>query len=143
VSIASDLAEFKGILQGLQRNNYADEKALISITAIYQGGYLEENAFPWARENALQLEKEYELASFKLYDLYAKAREWDKAVNLLLQLIKQNLFLETAYEKLIIYYLEIGDKASAIKCYQDLERKLSKEFGIKPSSKVGDLLGKY
>lgn len=126
-NVQSDLKEFLSC------------KQLENSSKCYKGIYLEGKDYHWAVEKRLKLEMDFEYTQLNLAEKYAKDKKYSEALHVLRNLIVQIPFSEEANKKLMILYMETGQRHLAVKAYKTYAAILKKEYGVKPSDEIKNI----
>lgn len=142
------------IAKGLKVDVWYFEEALSrgdleNASQIYEGGLLAgfhlRRAQPfevWLSQVRESYETQYLNTLDKLSQRAQKAGNLYSALKYMRMAIAANSFAEDYYAKAMQLALSLGDCATALKIYQDLESELKKELNISPSTKLTTLANK-
>lgn len=103
-----------------------------SIT-IYKGDYLQGVYHDWADTERTRLRARYRSAIMDLASIFEKEKKYLHAIQLFQQLLIEDPFNETVHVELMQCYYRLGDRAAAIKQYQNCVTMLREELGLTPS----------
>ena len=124
----TDISEFRS---AAQRGDH-----LIAI-ALYRGTFLEGFALPncpefehWARGEADSLERMYLECLEGAMQAHAKQRHFKEAINLAHSYLKIDELAEPIHRRLIEFYAASGDRAAAIKQFEECLLILERELGV-------------
>ena len=139
-----DVEEFERLLstasklpQGCERRANCLEQA----TQLYRGPFLEDLYFEWCADTRMSLEGRYLTSLCTLAGYYTAKKQFDNALELLQKALDIDAFDDEANYQLILCHLQCGDRARAIRCYQNYTMLLKEEIGAQPSDRIMNLLG--
>ncbi len=100
--------------------------------ALYRGEYLEGVGYEWCVLERERLHRRFLTALETLARLYADQRELEQAIEVYQRLLAQDPYREAVYRELMLCYYRLGDRAAAIRKYQECVRVLREELGLSP-----------
>ncbi len=103
---------------------------------LYRGDYLEGIYADWSALERERLRGRYLAALETLAGLYAAQRKLRQAVERYQRLLGQDPFREAGHRELMRCYYRAGDRAAAIRQYQDCASMLREELGLSPSAET-------
>lgn len=112
---------------------------LVAIEA-YQGCFLPGFYDDWVSLEQTRLEERYRQALHRLIEIFEQADDPVQALNYALRAIRVDPLDEIGYQFAIRLYLRNGQHAAAWRQFQELERKLATDLGVKPSPATRRLL---
>jgi len=112
------------------------QKVLAEMEALYAGGYLEGEFYPWSDFERERLSKLYDQCVIALSKSYMSEKKYDQAENILLKAYHKNSYLEDISELLLRLYKETGNTSSAIKHYNAYAALIKEELGIRPDKRL-------
>ncbi|MDV2686417.1 response regulator [Alkalihalophilus lindianensis] len=127
-----DLHLFDSVEKIQQITSKHEIEKIKNIQDAYNGDYLQNEGYDWAKEKAECIRSEYIRLLEMLYDYYSVHNENKNCINILNRLLKYNPYSETYIRQLMIAYIELGDRVEAINLYQDFKNKLDENLGILP-----------
>lgn len=137
-----DIDEYDRLL-GAARNHEAAGRlpeavtALEQAAALYRGDLLEEDRYAdWpAAERERRRETQITVLE-TLADLYARRRDYRRAMETTQRVLAMDRLREPAYRHLMRYALARGDRQAAIRAYLICEQALREELGVTPQSET-------
>jgi Response regulator containing CheY-like receiver and SARP domains len=137
--LISDLEQFS-VISGESNIKNLSLQHLETASGVYRGSYLGDQDYPWARENQLKYETEFEFLQILIADAYSKEKRFLEAVRSLRKILEYIPLSEEGNKKLIRLYIEAGDKNKAITIYKSYEALLEKELGVEVSEEIKNML---
>lgn len=135
-----DIFEMDNVLNYIdEKNLHTHREDLEKIKMIYKGEFLEEFYLKkciefndWTFYEREKFQRKYIDVLYKLFYLYEKHAEYDKAINLLEEMIMINPLKEELYVQLIKIYVKLGDRNAALNQYERCCTILREELNIGP-----------
>ncbi len=115
-------------------------KALEDMEALYTGGYLDGEFYPWSEFERERLSKLYDQCVLELSKNYMGEKKYNQAEIILLKAYNKNPYYEDISELLIRLYKETGNASSAIKHYSAYAALIKEELGIGPDKRLQELV---
>ncbi len=106
---------------------------------LYQGEFLPGFYDDWILLTRDQQRVEFDLRIAELVQRLEDQRRWQELLDWAERWISLGDTPERAYQALMIAYSQLGDKASAIRTYQRLEKALEEELGVDPADRSKQL----
>lgn len=101
---------------------------------LYQGDYLQDNPYAdWCSEERERLLDTYLRTANRLAHLLSARRQWEDVLAVSHAILAHDACWEEAYRLLMTAYIELGNRAQALRAYQRCLDKLESELGTKPS----------
>ncbi|NCB52632.1 MAG: response regulator [Clostridia bacterium] len=123
-----------------ENHNEDRPRALEKMEALYAGGYLEGEFYPWSDFEGERLSKLYDQCVIELSKSYMSEKKYNQAENILLKAYHKNPYLEDISELLLKLYRETGNTGMAIKHYNTYAALIKEELGISPDKKLRELV---
>lgn len=121
-------------------NNYKNKEVNLSsiekAVILYNGFFMGDKDYIWCNDIQTHYERCFEKIALHLADLYIENNCDEKAEAVLLKLLKQDSFCESACDKLIKIYLKDNKKSAAIKLYQNFSSSYIAEFNENPDVRL-------
>lgn len=121
-------------------------ETLSRAKSIYKGEFLEGfyiNKCPefndWVFFERERLQRKHFDVLHRLTKLHKSAGNYHKSIEILNEMLKINPLQEELYEELIKNYLELGDRASALKQYKRCSNILRDELNLSPNENIRKL----
>jgi len=136
----SDVEQFEELLARAGALPEAETEAKIALLSqaveLYRGDYLEEFFSDWCLVRRENLRVRYISALITLGDLHLKLGEYTTALQFYNRVLRSDPYQETAYRQAIRCYVMMGDRASAIRKYQECVAVLREGLGLDPMSET-------
>ncbi len=129
-----DVEVFQNLIAQAEEAGSTQEQINLLEEAIelYQGDYLEEFYSDWPYFQREELQRQYFQALSWLARLYRDSDAHDKALTLYERIVARDPYQEEAHREIMRVYAEMGQRAAAIKHYQELEEFLRQDLGVEP-----------
>ena len=114
----------------VERKSYCYQAAL----KVYQGDYLQDNPYAdWCSEERERLLDVYLRTAIRLAHLLSARRQWEEVLAVSHAILAHDACWEEAYRLMMTSYIELGNRAQALRAYQRCLEKLESELGTGPS----------
>jgi ATP/maltotriose-dependent transcriptional regulator MalT/DNA-binding SARP family transcriptional activator len=133
VQYSYDVAEFLELLAEAKANPKNQEESYRKAIALYKGDFLVDIYADWAAETREQLCDEYLHALTALSAHYAQKGDYEESIALAKKALAHDGFQEAVYRQLMQYYALAGNRAAAVKCYQECSQLFKSEFNAEPT----------
>ncbi|WP_239616212.1 BTAD domain-containing putative transcriptional regulator [Cohnella mopanensis] len=110
------------------------------LVQLYGEGYMAGTSYVWAEPTRVRLENQYVATLLRLHEREKEKGQYDAAAELLRQALARDPLNDYIHELLIRVMVLAGDRFSAIKQYEALQKMLLTEFGMEPKEAVRRLL---
>jgi two-component SAPR family response regulator len=131
-----DVEEFETLLARAERlpeDECGARMAILSQAAeLYKGDYLQGLFSDWCLVRRENLRVSYTSALLALGGLHIRAKEYASALQYYNTVLVDDPYQEAAYRQAIRCYLMMGDRASALRKYQECVDILQEELGVSP-----------
>ncbi|MGB3903834.1 MAG: tetratricopeptide repeat protein [Anaerolineae bacterium] len=129
-----DVEEFQRALAKAEKARGAQrEQYLCQGVSTYQGDYLEDIYSDWTVELRASLKREYFRALEELAGYYSQEGELEQAVRYYRDLLDKDPLREDIHRQVMRGLAEAGDRAGAMKQFDQLRSILNEELGAEPS----------
>lgn len=132
-----DVNRFVELYKGIETNGI---ERLKELEALYEGDYLEGEAYLWALFERERISKLYEKCVARLSEYYIKEKQYDKAEELLIRAFNKNPYDESITVQILSLYKATNNKVSAARHFNTYSKLLGQELGIMPDKKVKELV---
>jgi len=117
-----------------------DKMALVKeACGLYKGDYMEGSDAEWCMLDRERLRERYLDALETLANLYTEQGELHQAIKVYQNILVHDQYREPAYRGLILCYYRLGDRASAIRQYQNCAAILRDELSLSPAPETTKL----
>lgn len=129
-----------------KENMQSDLKELLSsqnfenAAKYYKGIYLDGKDYSWAIGKRVKYEIYFEKTQLSLEDKYIKEKRNPDAIQVLKILLEHIPSSEEGNKKLILLYIEMDQRQNAMKVYKTYSDILKKDFGVKPTEEIKNIL---
>ncbi len=133
-----DLDKFLSLSeQGRKAQDIGDLKSAHSFhkaaSELYKGDFLSEDLYtPWVTLRRQDVQKRYINVLRRMAEFYEKEGNSKKAIECHTRIIRMDPLFEYSYQRLMLLYSQRGQRAIALKVFEDLKRYLDEEFSVLP-----------
>jgi len=107
---------------------------------LYQGDYLEDEPYAeWAQFPRTQWRRRYEQLLINLAEAYGRNSNFQKAITQCREILRLDNTNETALRLLMRCHASLGERATALKVYEDAVHVLKDEIGLDPMPETTEL----
>ena len=107
---------------------------------LYQGDYLEDEPYAeWAQFPRTQWRRRYEQLLSNLAEAYGRNGRFQQAITYCREILMLDNANETAYRLLMRCHAALGDRATALKVYDEAVQALQDEIGVDPMPETAEL----
>lgn len=107
--------------------------------SLMQGPYMDDLDAEWVVSDRLKYQDLNQQIMLELAEFYLKNGQLIKSQNLARRILETDSLSEDAHRLMMLGYATLHDPASVTRQYQDYEKMLKEELGIKPSSDLFNL----
>ncbi|MFC5704079.1 response regulator [Cohnella faecalis] len=140
--IHSDLRQFEHLLKRIQAAPETSGEWLPQAEALYAGPFLKGKAYEWATDKARKLERDYigllELSAME----HRRHDRLQQSLHYFNEALKLDPLREDLHYEVIALYAALGRMNEAVKQYNALEEWLHRELGMKPESRLEEIMKK-
>ena len=129
--IQSDEAAFLALTEGSDMQRM-EESVLQDISTIYRGAYCEGEDYPWADKKRIMYSSIATTALKILIERLIEQQKWEKAMAVVLQLLRLDPYDETGHETMIHLYLSQHNLTAAYDHYRQAKKIFQEELGVDP-----------
>ncbi|MEJ2737346.1 MAG: BTAD domain-containing putative transcriptional regulator [Anaerolineae bacterium] len=136
-----DVDTFEELLDQADQSPVPAEKTglLEEAVALYQGDYLAGVYADWCALERERLRERHLNALEALAGLHAARGSLQRAIQEYQQLVAQDPYREPAHRELMRCHYRLGDRAAAIRQYQDCSQVLRDDLGLSPEPETDEL----
>lgn len=139
-----DLVEFEQAVDEARRRKNGDDAggeidALEQAVSVYDGPLLPHCFEEWITGKRHRLQEEYADALERLIELYEEQRKYKKGIVYAGKLVEQNPTDESAARRLMQLYAFNDDRASVVRTYRELQKRMKEELDIEPGRETSEL----
>ena len=124
---------------GSGKDQAAHIQALTKAVEAYPGDLLPSCYDDWILPERERLRQRYLLLLEELVETLEVVGEAEQALPYAQELIRQDPLLESSYQLLISIFINLGDKARAMRTYHQCVDTLEKELGLEPTQQTREL----
>nr|WP_277749728.1 BTAD domain-containing putative transcriptional regulator [Lysinibacillus halotolerans] len=106
---------------------------------LYNGEYLEEEGYEWARVKANELSGKFISTLYSLADYYEQEHLDTKYITVLQKILQFNPYSESAVVRLMKVYIRLGMRADALHLYESFKQSLCEDLGIFPEKETSQI----
>lgn len=137
---AVDVLKFQWLLEDSERHDEADRLQLLQeAESLYSGDLLEEYEEEWCEEARRHLRTQYVYVLRKLSAIHKNQAEYARAAQFTRKLVAIEPLDEEGHKELMLLYHLSGDRNTALKQYETLQKNLREELGIEPNQATTQL----
>jgi len=139
-----DVEEFEAIVKGARQalavsDTARTEALLTQATALYRGDFLDDlNENDWVLVRRAELRRQNLDALLTLAKLLFDAERYLEAATIYRKVLSQDNYLEDGHRSLMRCLARSGDRAQAIRHYQEFKARLSDKLGAEPAEETTD-----
>lgn len=138
-----DVEEFQRALAKAEKAKGARrQRYLQDAIALYRGDYLEDIYSDWTAEPRTGLQRHYLGALEDLAEYYRQEARFEEAVEFYRKLLNRDPFREDIHRQVMRCLVQTGDRAGAIRQFEELGSILRDELGTDPSAETAELYEK-
>jgi len=142
VKLWVDVWEFERLLRDVSLSSTIEEKekSLERADNLYRGPLLSDLYYTWVEDYRNALKRIFVEVLGELARSYARKEDYEKSVSYCVRALKIDRLNEDIHRLLLRNYISLGQKAKALKHYEDLREMLHKELNCEPSTKTKALI---
>ena len=134
-----DAAEFQRLVDAAAASPESMERCYRKAVALYRDDYMADTYSDWCAERRESLRQTYLSALTALADHYAELERYAECVVLARRALKVNPYEEKMHRLIMFCCAQAGNRAEAIKSYQECAHLLQDELGVTPSLETRSL----
>lgn len=132
-----DATKFSALIRSSRGASDSDRTAALeSAVALVRGEYLEGMTCSWCEEERVRLNFEIADAMIELALLEAGQHDWMAAIHWHRQAIRHDPLREDAHRGLMRAHAALGNRALALRVFDELRRRLAAEIGVRPDPRT-------
>lgn len=141
VTFSLDVSNFEQLIAQAQGMVYARQSNELVVTleravTLYRGPFLIGCYEEWVVARREELEQWFVWALDNLITLYETRRNYTAALSYAQRLLRHDPLRETTYQQLMRLYVLCGDRAGALRLFQECVAVLLRELGVEPSAET-------
>ncbi|MFJ7917036.1 response regulator [Lysinibacillus sp. NPDC096382] len=134
-----DVHDLEHILNAKAETGKLDVEMAESLIQSYQGEYMASLDYPWITSKANFMNNKFTLLLHDLVEHYTAIHDVKKREQILLLTIEHNPYSDKTIQQLIKHYLEVDNRASAVKVYNTFKSTLLADLNILPKQETTEL----
>ncbi|MEY9974473.1 two-component system LytT family response regulator [Lysinibacillus sp. RC46] len=134
-----DVHELEHILNAKAETGKIDVERAEALIQSYQGEYMATLDYPWITSKANFMNNKFTLLLHDLVEHYTEIHDVKKREQILLLTIDHNPYSDKTIQQLIKHYIEVDNRASAVKVYNTFKSTLLADLGILPEQETTEL----
>lgn len=134
-----DVHDLEHILNAKMETAKFDVEKAEALIQSYQGEYMAALDFPWITSKANFMNNKFTLLLHDLVEHYTAIHDVKKREQILLLMIEHNPYSDKIIQQLIQHYIEVDNRASAVKVYNTFKSTLLADLGILPEQETTEL----
>jgi two-component SAPR family response regulator len=137
-----DVEEFEKLIEQAmlaEPDSEAMAGYLREALSLYRGDFIEESYLDWCSLKREMLREKYIEALVRLGDFHAARAQYAESIELYRQVLARDNYREDIHRKIMFCHIRTGDRASAVKQYQQCVEILDEELGLKPMAETSAL----
>ncbi|PJO40640.1 transcriptional regulator [Lysinibacillus xylanilyticus] len=134
-----DAHDLEHILNANMETAKIDVEKAETLIKSYQGEYMAALDYPWITSKANFMNNRFTLLLHDLIEHYTAIHDVKKREQILLLTIEHNPYSDKIIQQLIKHYIEVDNRASAVKVYNTFKNTLLADLGILPEQETTEL----
>ncbi|MGE7675692.1 response regulator [Lysinibacillus sp. NPDC094403] len=134
-----DAHDLEHILNGKTETGKLDIEKAEALIQDYQGEYMAALDYPWITSKANLTNNKFTLLLHDLIEHYTEIHDVKKREEILLLTIEHNPYSDKIIQQLMKHYIEVDNRASAVKVYNTFKSTLMTDLGILPEQETTEL----
>lgn len=127
------------ILNNKMETGKLDIEKAEALIQNYQGQYMATLDYPWVTSKANFMNNQFSLLLHDLVEHYTAIHDVKKREHILLLTLEHNPYSDRNIQQLIKHYIDVDNRASAIKVYNTFKSTLVADLGILPEHETTEL----
>lgn len=130
-----DADEFSRLTSGA--SGQVQEADLVAAVELYRGPLLgDDMQTPWVVPHREDFRIRFHKAALHLSQRWSYKGEFERAISLLLRIVRDDVTNEAARRQLILLTAQRGDRPEALRHFEQLARALAENLGVKPDAET-------
>ncbi|WP_337992214.1 response regulator [Lysinibacillus sp. JNUCC 51] len=134
-----DAHDLEHILNAHMETAKIDVEKAEALIQSYQGEYMAALDYPWITSKANFMNNKFTLLLHELIEHYTTIHDVKKREQILLLTIEHNPYSDKIIQQLIKHYIEVDNRACAVKVYNTFKNTLLADLGILPEQETTEL----
>ncbi|MGE7696762.1 response regulator [Lysinibacillus sp. NPDC094177] len=134
-----DAHDLEHILNGKTETGKLDIEKAEALIQDYQGEYMAALDYPWITSKANLTNNKFTLLLHDLIEHYTEIHDVKKREEILLLTIEHNPYSDKIIQQLMKHYIEVDNRASAVRVYNTFKGTLMTDLGILPEQETTEL----
>ncbi|WP_427110662.1 response regulator [Lysinibacillus xylanilyticus] len=134
-----DAHDLEHILNANMETAKIDVEKAEALIQSYQGEYMAALDYPWITSKANFMNNRFTLLLHDLIEHYTAIHDVKKREQILLLTIEHNPYSDKIIQQLIKHYIEVDNRACAVKVYNTFKNTLLTDLGILPEQETTEL----
>ncbi|WP_241774601.1 MULTISPECIES: response regulator [Lysinibacillus] len=134
-----DAHDLEHILNRKMETGKLDIETAEALIQNYQGEYMATLDYPWITSKANFMNNQFTLLLHDLVEHYTAINDVKKREHILLLTIEHNPYSDKTIQQLIKHYIDVDNRANAVKIYNNFKRTLIADLGILPEHETTEL----
>ncbi|MGE7929754.1 response regulator [Lysinibacillus xylanilyticus] len=134
-----DAHDLEHILNANMATDQIDVEKAEALIQSYQGEYMAALDYPWITSKANFMNNKFTLLLHDLIEHYTAIHDVKKREQILLLTIEHNPYSDKIIQQLIKHYIEVDNRACAVKVYNTFKNTLLADLGILPEQETTEL----
>ncbi|MFJ5564703.1 response regulator [Lysinibacillus xylanilyticus] len=134
-----DAHDLEHILNANMETAKIDVEKAEALIQSYQGEYMAALDYPWITSKANFMNNKFTLLLHDLIEHYTAIHDVKKREQILLLTIEHNPYSDKIIQQLIKHYIEVDNRACAVKVYNTFKNTLLADLGILPEQETTEL----
>ncbi|MGE7691645.1 response regulator [Lysinibacillus sp. NPDC097214] len=138
-----DVHDLEHILNGKTETGKIDVERAESFIQNYQGEFMTSLDYPWITSRANFMNNKFTLLLYDLIEHYTAIHDVKKREHILLLTVEHNPYSDKTIQQLMRHYIEVDNRAGAVKVYNTFKSTLIADLGILPEQETTELLNNF
>ncbi|MFF2179467.1 response regulator [Lysinibacillus sp. NPDC058147] len=134
-----DAHDLEHILNGKTETGKINIEKAEALLQNYQGEFMASLDYPWITSKANFMNNKFTLLLHDLVEHYTAIHDVKKREEILLLTIEHNPYSDKTIRQLIKHYIEVDNRASAVKVYNSFKSTLIADLGILPEQETTEV----
>ncbi|MCL1697968.1 response regulator [Lysinibacillus sp. Bpr_S20] len=134
-----DAHELEHILNAKSETGKISIERAEALIQSYQGDYMASLDYPWMTSKASFMNNKFTLLLHDLVEHYTAIHDVKKREQILLLTIEHNPYSDKTIQQLMKHYIEVDNRASAVKVYHNFKNTLLADLDILPKQETTEL----